>query len=180
MTERGSVRVGTLQEYRGMEAGGNVRGDAGEGTRIITSAREPTRYEDGSAVHRWLASNSICVKGGIYTNGENAMNLVQRHPDCFVYCVSETFSPDLMEKFGGACIVITNPILFFCSLNAHLCDRIRSIEHPPSSIALSAAVCMTTGGSRSIISLRSTPALSNPSDSETKRKCARYGWFLAK
>jgi hypothetical protein len=129
MTGRGSVRIGTLREYQAMEATGDVRGDAGEGTRITTSACGPGRYEDGSFVHRWLLSKGICVKGAIVTSGENAVVHELRHPDCFVYCVSERFSPELMREFGGACVVVTNPTLFFQALHAHLCERLRANGH---------------------------------------------------
>src|SRR5437870_5335110 len=90
MLRYGSVRVGTLDEYRTLE-GTDVRGDRGEGTRITTSAPGPTTYLDGSLIHRWLASKGVQIDGSIFTSGDNAVVYEQRHPPCFAFCASEIF-----------------------------------------------------------------------------------------
>ncbi len=124
MLERGSIRVGTLSEYRSWE-GADVRGDHGEGTKITTSAPEPTTYAYGSPIHRWLFSKGIRVAGSIFASGDNAVVYRQRHPDCFVFCASESFSPVLMEKFGGACVKVTNPTMFFQALHTGFSQHLR-------------------------------------------------------
>ena len=122
--EKGSVRIGTLDEYRQREQAGDIRADAGEGTRTTTSAPFPVRYVNGSHVHQRLKEHGICVKGGVFTNGENAYVHEQRHPNCYLYCVSEIYSDQLKERFGGACVAISEGIRFFDLLKACLASRL--------------------------------------------------------
>jgi hypothetical protein len=126
MMERGSARIGTLHEYRRLESS-DVRGDREEGYKIATSAPGPTTYLDGSHIHQWLRSKGVRVQGSIFTSGSNAVVHQQQHPDCFIFCASERFSLQLMAKFGGACIQITNVQLFFQALDRAFMDYLPSV-----------------------------------------------------
>ena len=127
MTQHGSVRVGTLHEYSCLE-GTDVRGDGGEGTRIATSAPDPTTYPDGSHVHAWLQAIGIQVQGSIFSNGPNAAVNEEHHADCFLFCASERLSHELIQRFGGACVEINDPAGFFCVLDEGLRTHSRSLD----------------------------------------------------
>ena len=126
MIESGSFRRGTLYEYRSLE-GQDVRGDFGEGTHTTTSRREATTYEDGSDVHRALRQTGINVEGTIVTNNENAVHYRQQHPDCYLFCVSDMYSEELVDQFGGRGVVITNVPRFLRALNECIVHRLESM-----------------------------------------------------
>ncbi len=125
MLEKGSIRVGTLHGFRTMEDD-QLRRDPGEGTMTMTSNSLPT----------------------LGPRGANTLIIEERAPDAFVYCVSASFDPIRMRRFGGACVRIFDVAGFFGELDAALrlqcgtaisegvldkcayMDRIQSWEHP--------------------------------------------------
>lgn len=126
MTGLGSIRVGTLHEYRTLE-GVDVRGDQGEGRRTITSAPGPTTYEEGSHIHKWLLSKGIRIGGSVFTGGENAVVSEHNFVNCFIYCVSSQCTLHLVEKFGGACVEIVDPAAFFQTLDGALRQHLQPL-----------------------------------------------------
>lgn len=113
--ETGSIRIGTLFEYQALE--GDARVDCGEGKRITTSEPGEVTYQQGSIAHQLLESMGIHVEGSICTNGSNAVVHERQHPDCYVFCASARHGADLYDKFGGACVMVTDYQSFVSQLD---------------------------------------------------------------
>jgi hypothetical protein len=121
MLADGFLRVGTLFSYRQMEKLDPERGDLGEGTCTLHSDPSPRTYNSTSELPPVLRSMSIKVgPRGLATNGANAIVFERHSRDVFLYCVTEQFDPQLMHRFGGACVCIHNPHKFFAELDSAL------------------------------------------------------------
>jgi hypothetical protein len=126
MIQAGSMRIGTLNVYRELEAGDTERGDVGEGTRILHSDDRPRVYNSTAELPRVLQRIS-CGPGGLATNGPNAIVIQNRIPDVYMYCVTETFDPAVMEAFGSACVSIEHPDEFFTAVDRELRTRLSGL-----------------------------------------------------
>jgi len=128
MLTRGTVKVGTLHDFRKQEALGAEIGDSGEGTRLLT--RENT-YADIPAIEASPVLSSIWkIEPGatnIHIIG-GAFSVQETYSDSYVYCVSHTPSEAAMRKSGyDACVRIDDPEGFFGELTQELYDVRRLI-----------------------------------------------------
>ncbi len=153
MIRTGSIRVGTLSEYRELEAKDAERGDLGEGTRVLHSDDRPRVYNSTTELPSILRGVS-CGPRGMATNGPSAIVIEQRGPDAHLYCLTEYFDPSVMQQFGGASVRIERPDEFFAAvdqqfrlelqkLDVSVCERVldrcvyvsrRQNYHPPSPV----------------------------------------------
>lgn len=125
---RGSLRIGSLYDFRQVEAHDSARGDANEGRfdyvhrsafpELITldNASQPLR--------QWIeqAGAPIQSKGGSITAQGS-------HPDCFVFCVSATPTGGT-PAYGSNGVRIADSIGFFSELTRHLAKRRRLLKEP--------------------------------------------------
>lgn len=126
MVRDGSVRIGTLESYRQLEED-EARGDSGEGTRTLHSDEQPRVYNNTGELPPILRGIE-CGPGGLATNGPNAIVFENKMQDVFVYCMAEKFSTRVMNRFGGACIRIENPIAFLEALNDRFIEELHRLS----------------------------------------------------
>ena len=126
MIQCGSMRIGTLNEYRAMEARDAERGDVGEGTRTLHSDERPRVYNSTTELPPVLRGIA-CGPGGLATNGPNAIVIENRVPDLYVYCVTEVFDAAVMNAFGGACVSIESPAAFFASVDREFRNKLSTL-----------------------------------------------------
>jgi hypothetical protein len=119
MLRFGTVRVGTLFDFRAMEVGDEERGDGGEGKLLLHSDKGRRVYNSTAELPPLLRGMSIeCGRGGIATEGENAVRFDFDGPDMFIYCISEAINDAALDDWGGAAVRIARPIDFLRSLDA--------------------------------------------------------------
>jgi hypothetical protein len=106
--DSGSIRVGTLHDFRKIEAHGKYRGDPAEGkNNIIQHVEFTNRIEEGSFLSKFISPEST----GIF---ENCLFYEQRDfPNSFVFCTSSYFSDELFQLWHenegvDACYEICN------------------------------------------------------------------------
>lgn len=131
MLERGSVRFGTLLEFRDEKRFGTHIGDAGQGTLLhydatpFVSTHDPSTQ---SAVFREVVTAE--ASGSPYFFQGIEFQVRYSCEDCLIYCVSSSFSLELMEEFAKdgrtVCVRIDRPVPFFRRINEAL-RRDRSI-----------------------------------------------------
>jgi hypothetical protein len=123
MVARGRFRIGTLHEYRRVEAHGSEIGDVGEGTKQVVDAatghwRDVTRRPN-------LAQRFIAAPPDADIRFEN-VGFQENYdvPDCFLYCVTARFAKGAMQAFeADTCVEIIRPGTFFAALDAALRAR---------------------------------------------------------
>ncbi len=125
MIRTGTMRIGTLEVYRDLEAKDAERGDIGEGTRTLHSDDMPRVYNSTAELPPVLQGIS-CGPRGLATNGPNAIVINNRVPNVYVYCLTEQFDRTVMASFGGACVRIEKPAEFFAAVDD--CFRIQLQE----------------------------------------------------
>ncbi len=126
MVRAGSIHVGTLNTYRELEAEDPERGDIGEGTRTLHSDDKPRVYNSTAELPPSL-SGIECGKGGLATNGPNAIVIKNRVADAYVYCVTERFDAAVMGEFGGACVRIEEPSEFFEAVDGQFKNHLHEL-----------------------------------------------------
>lgn len=121
MVQKGSVRIGTLFEFRAMEDNDPERGDRGEGRLLLHSDAGRRVYNTTSELPPVLRQMSInCGPGGIATHGETAVQFHFDGVNMLIYCVSEVCDEAALTEWGGACVQIAEPIRFFRALDETL------------------------------------------------------------
>ena len=113
MVYDGSVRVGTLYDFRRIESLGAERGDGAEGVRIsLTDGRAGTI--EGKDLP-WFVRESLQIPPGVkFQFAEGAVLKVhQNAADAYVFCTCKNFDKTLMQRFGGACVEITDTEQYF-------------------------------------------------------------------
>lgn len=124
MAGSGSVRIGRLLEYRMTEGLDAERGDAGEGTQILHGNPGKTVYNSIADLPAAFRNPAVYIgPNGICTEGENAINIEQRSTDLHIYCTTECFDAEVMNRFGGACVVIKDVQMFFYEVEVALKQR---------------------------------------------------------
>jgi hypothetical protein len=114
MMRLGSMLIGTLDYYRAQEAKDPERGDAGEGTRQIHGGIGPRTYSNQAELPVFARASIVLEPGAKITmEGPYEMAEYVSIPDLYVYCLTEAFDPDVMRRFGGACVRIDNHRGFF-------------------------------------------------------------------
>lgn len=126
---KGSLKIGTLYEYRAQEALGGAVGDRHEGMRFTWFSLPTHQTLDMSKdtpESRFFGSifpNAIGRDIKISFLPDCGLNYVEQDPECFVYCVTNEFSVTAMEEFGyDACLEIVQPDGFFKAIS-------RAIRH---------------------------------------------------
>ncbi|MGR3174681.1 MAG: hypothetical protein ACUZ8N_08800 [Candidatus Scalindua sp.] len=121
--QNGSIRIGTLHEYRDIEKHGSIIGDHQEGV-----LREEELYEN-KLIKSELDVPSF-VHGRIKVHPGSTLQLInskiavtEQSPDYYMYCVTTKFDHGVMKEFGcDKCIEIKNVKKFieglcFCMSN---------------------------------------------------------------
>lgn len=117
LLETGTVRIGTLHEYRNIELHGTEVGDHGEGTKqtiCIDSAHSP----EDIANHPVLSSFIRAEPGATINISNVQFRLQEISSDYYVYSMSEAYDPDIAKNLDcDACIIIKQPLLFLSSID---------------------------------------------------------------
>jgi len=113
MVRDGAVRVGTLYDFRRIEALDPERGDQNEGVRISFTDGAPGILEGKDLP--WFVRESLQIPPNVKVQFEAGavLNVHQNAPDAYVYCACSKFDESLMQRFGGACVKITDSTPFF-------------------------------------------------------------------
>lgn len=132
----GTLRIGTLYEYRNVELHGPAVGDLDEGkdTKTLTSHQEET-FDIRSNDPRAVFARQV-IKGWdefpegtkliIKMEPTSRLELYGSSPDVYTYCTSLEHSIELMKELGyESCLVIKNPYMFFQEINTQL----KTISH---------------------------------------------------
>lgn len=118
MMEHGHFLVGTLHEFRKVEAHGDEVGDPGEGTKQLFDNLDGS-WQDVTG-RRNLAQSVISAPPGadIQFSGVR-VQVRQEVPNMYVFCVSAALSRRVMEAFHrDTCLAIYKPKAFFKALDA--------------------------------------------------------------
>jgi len=113
MVHEGAVRVGTLYDFRRIEALDSERGDRDEGVRVSLTDGAPGIMEGKDLP--WFVRETLPISPHVKYQFEAGavLNVHQSSPDAYVYCTCSTFERTLMARFGGACVRITDTTRFF-------------------------------------------------------------------
>jgi len=113
MVRDGAVRVGTLYDFRRIEALDPERGDQDEGVRVSLTDGAPGIMEGKDLP--WFVRESLRIPPNVKFQFEAGavLKVHQNSPDAYVYCTCSKFEKPLMERFGGACVKITDTTRFF-------------------------------------------------------------------
>lgn len=120
MVLRGSVLVNTMWAFHKFEDD-EERQDTGESThQFLVEGKSGLEFDHNTDVpvrYRGLIS---APKGTIQLNAGARLRYVLHEPNVWVYCATEQFDHDLMQRFGGACVEIDDHSRFFRDLCATL------------------------------------------------------------
>ena len=125
---RGSVRIGTLYDFRRVETHDAARGDANEGRfdYIHRSAFPELITLDNASppLRRWIELTGIPMQssGGTFTAQGD-------HSDCYVYCVSAAPIRGV-RTYGTHGVRIDDPPGFFTELTRHISKRRKLLRAP--------------------------------------------------
>ena len=113
MVREGAIRIGTLYDFRRIEAFGAERGDKDEGVRISLTDGAPGVFEGKDLP--WFVQQTLRVPPNVKVQfAEGAvLNVHQNVADAYVYCTCSKFDRSLMKLFGGACVTVTDTAQFF-------------------------------------------------------------------
>lgn len=129
----GLVRIGTLYDYRKNEIYGPQISDKDEGiksTYINDDKMVWEKPEDVPEFARDIFNLESGLKVNLYGSGGN-IRIVKKYvsPDCYIYCVSETFDKNMMRRLGyDTCIEINDPINFSIAFSKCLNKDIKNIH----------------------------------------------------
>ncbi len=148
---KGSLKIGSLYEYRKVEQYGDVVGDIKEGINETVFER-PETYEidlsDQSPESNFFRERFDIKGPGIKILMPAGSKIISRDhsPDFYIYCVTTEFSIDAMNAFGcDSCIEIINPELFLHSISKKIrhkasfeggapvtyCNKVTNYSSPP-------------------------------------------------
>ena len=130
LISEGSIKVGTLSEYRSKEGHDQERSDGHEGELTLHSP--PGRHEYGGEKLPPLLRNPNIHIGSraLVTEGRSAIQIHSRIPDLFIYCTSEVYDNNIGHAFTNGepmgCVQINQPERFFLALDAALRDEVKA------------------------------------------------------
>lgn len=112
----GKIRIGTLFDYRREEDLGSVIGDKEEGlSKVIFENKSDTPFEvnfDEDSPEARHFEHYLRIKGmpgsKAIINPGVRFDTTIHSPNCYIYCTSSKFDPDVMAEYGGSCIEIFN------------------------------------------------------------------------
>ncbi|MCK1789664.1 hypothetical protein [Pseudomonas violetae] len=133
LIERGSIRVGTLQDFRKTEHKPGIS-DPFEGTKRLLHEIDDWDLDDevnGSPSYHAKATELMGMfsigpnTGGIRFTGCSSERVVEV-PNCFIYCTSHRLHKDVMSQFEGAdsCVEIYRLQNFYECLTAAINKRV--------------------------------------------------------
>lgn len=120
MVDTGSIRIGTLHDYRRIEALGTERGDEHEGIRITQSDGKAKVVEGKD--FPWFIKDALQIAPKVQVHfAEGAKWIVRQETrDMYVYCACSHFDEALITAFGGACVEIIDSRAFFSAVTREL------------------------------------------------------------
>lgn len=129
---RGSLKIGTLHEYRQTEAYGHVIGDRNEGlhkTELylegggeidLTSKSPEAEYFRKHVLRPDQQDSKVKI---ILEDGARLV-AHSNSQDLYIYCMTSEYSPAAMKEFGcGACLQIVRPNEFFEAISRKIRHR---------------------------------------------------------
>lgn len=123
LLEKGTIRIGTLYEYRNTEEHGSVIGDPEEGikTEFMEVGKEVWTEENQPEFSKSL----IKVSGpGSHNISNFTLEKGYHSPDCYLFCTTETFDEAAMEDFEyDTCVVIEDAERFFWAIAETIKDK---------------------------------------------------------
>ena len=125
LLERGSVRIGTLYDFRKKEHKEGIQ-DTEEGLKSIIHKIDSWQHGDENSPHHY-ANESYEL---IHAPGAKLkdVTLIQdtEDDDCFIYCTAHTLSKDVLQQFKGAdsCVEIYNLQAFYDQLTHRINERV--------------------------------------------------------
>lgn len=129
MLSRGTIRVGTLFEFRDREKHG-PRADPGENTftnRSVLKRLDPESNDPSTAFERAVFRGAVGLPPGA-SRVEISNNLFERRTDggdAYVYCLADRYTAEIAEKFKtDACVEIVEPRRFTRALYECLADKV--------------------------------------------------------
>ncbi|MCE1059102.1 hypothetical protein LU646_14570 [Pseudomonas alloputida] len=138
LVEHGSLRVGTLHDFRKAEHKPGIT-DPSEGTRTISLPVKEWRQNEEipgkpSDVRQALDMFGMFQSHNSWGNTLKGVTVMRPFddPDCFVHCTSLLYSRTVMEQFSGAetCVRITNPGYFYAVLTHLINTEVMEVEPP--------------------------------------------------
>ena len=105
MINAGSVRVGTLYDFRRIESLGAERGDQDEGIRISLTDGKAAVVEGKDLP--WFVQEALDVPHGVKLqfNEGAVLEVHQNAPDCYVYCTCSQFDRSDLKPNSGSGII---------------------------------------------------------------------------
>ena len=130
LVREGSMKVGTLSEYRSKEGRDQERGDEHEGELTLQS-RAGWHVYGGKKLPPPLRNPNIHIEpGALVVEGQGAVTIHSRIPDLFVYCTSEAYDLNIGRAFANGepmgCVRINQPESFFLALDAALRKEVKA------------------------------------------------------
>jgi hypothetical protein len=136
--KHGSVKIGTMYEYRDMEKYGGAIGDKLEGTKHRFDIVEENVWTEQNQPE-WTKKIFGMEDGARVRIKDCSFTTETVSPDHNIYCVTSKFSIAAMKEFGyDSCFIIDNPVAFFAEISKGL---------PAGSRFAGAYQCSYTNGS---------------------------------
>ena len=134
----GTIRLGTLFEYRDMERYGPTIGDKDEG-RHYTDFHIPgggiIELGSGTPEANYLEKHSMFknAKGlKVQFEEETVLRFVQDCLDAYIFCATQEYNPDVMREFGyDSCIEIIHIEKFFDAISRRVRHKAEFIGGGP-------------------------------------------------
>ena len=123
---KGSLKIGTLYEYRQVEKYGHVIGDKNEGlhkTELFLpnggEIQSTSNTPEGIFIRQHLLNPEQQDMNFRMILEKGARIIAESHSqDLFVYCITSEFNPEVMKEFGcDSCLEITRPEEFFHAIS---------------------------------------------------------------
>lgn len=146
LVRRGTVRVGTLHEFRATDGWDSVRGDAAEGEFAIslTSAQPETITSESAP---WYLRPIIERFGMPILSHGGTVKAIPRHPDAYVYCTTAQPTASALAGYGRFVIQIFDAESFLRALTHHLTDVLAVAAREPHGFL---APCLYLDRSREV------------------------------
>jgi hypothetical protein len=126
LINEGSIKVGTLSEYRALEGFDPERGDGREGELTLRSPAGRHVYGgDPAKLPPPLRNPAIHIGPDAFvTQGEGAVTIQSKVFDLFIYCTTDAYDPNYGPRFGNGseinCVRINEPEQFFLAMDVAL------------------------------------------------------------
>ena len=123
LASRGVVKLGSLYGYTDTEKYGCAVGDPDEGRRIIFDRADLLHSESPEG---WspMPADAFVLKGKRIVAFNPVAQHTYRHPDAWLYCVSDSLSAEIRDGFcADACVKINDIVAFFGAIGGELFQR---------------------------------------------------------